>query len=249
MPPFLVVYPGGLVDMSTFGEYTSNCDFSFKYFPFDYQKCAILFQSYYPSSDVLLTMNPGFVADSFLPGGSNWKLLGIEPYSNGQVPVQIQMFNRSRAMMIICLERDPTFYILNIFIPVYSLVILILLSLAIPADTERCSFAITVLLSFTVTQGTVSQNIPQTSEIVYASYFLTLQVALGCLLTLYSIFASGLSRKKYYRQSMILWSSSSIRLSRVRLLDLKCFVITFIVEILITLFYFGNILLYNSRPC
>ena len=63
------------------------------------------------------------------------------------------------------LRRKRTFYILNTIIPVVMLSLLNVLVFILPADCgERMALAVTVLLSFTVYLGIISDNMPKTSE-------------------------------------------------------------------------------------
>nr|KAG5686008.1 hypothetical protein BaRGS_021365 [Batillaria attramentaria] len=66
---------------------------------------------------------------------------------------------------VVHLRRKRTFYILNTIIPVVMLSLLNVLVFILPADCgERMALAVTVLLSFTVYLGIISDNMPKTSE-------------------------------------------------------------------------------------
>ena len=66
---------------------------------------------------------------------------------------------------VVHLRRKRTFYILNTIIPVVMLSLLNVLVFILPADCgERMALAVTVLLSFTVYLGIISDSMPKTSE-------------------------------------------------------------------------------------
>jgi hypothetical protein len=65
----------------------------------------------------------------------------------------------------ILLRRKPVYYVLNIILPILVLSLIALLVFWLPADSgEKMGLAVTVVLSFTVAQDTMSNIIPKTSD-------------------------------------------------------------------------------------
>ncbi|KAL8588660.1 hypothetical protein ACOMHN_001977 [Nucella lapillus] len=156
----------------------TSCAVNIGKYPFDTQKCDIRYLTWMHTNRTL-TVAPEFDSinlDAQLPNGE-WDITMTEsrPYS---YPSTYRLgWEHTGTTFVVFLRRKRTFYILNTIIPVVMLSLLNVLVFILPADCgERMALAVTVLLSFTVYLGIISDNMPKTSESlsVLAVYLTTL---------------------------------------------------------------------------
>ena len=155
----LVIY-NGQVSFSGANVMTTICDFDVKYFPFDIQKCNILFQTWDFGPNVkFVAVSSTMDLSTFIENGV-WSLLKTEvsAYSDG---VDYGSYLRAT----IYLERRSLFYVLNFLAPILILVLLNSTVFLLPSDSgERVGFAVTLLLSIAVYMTIISDKLPETSN-------------------------------------------------------------------------------------
>ncbi|XP_064613958.1 neuronal acetylcholine receptor subunit alpha-10-like [Liolophura sinensis] len=145
--------------------FKSSCMIDVKYFPFDEQKCNMLFASWtYDGYQLNLTMNSHKGDISNYIESSEWDLLNLEVqrhvvfYSCCLEPYPDITF-------YIRIRRRPLFYVFNMVLPCVLITLVALLGFYIPSDSgEKVTMGITTLLSMTVFMMLVAENMPPTSD-------------------------------------------------------------------------------------
>ncbi|CAC5358264.1 CHRNA6 [Mytilus coruscus] len=138
--------------------FESQCSIDVTFYPFDEQTCNIIFTiwtyRYYevdfdPDSQLGLG---GYIENSI------WEIISTS--------VQTKMvLGSSEIIFTINLRRKPTYYIVNIIIPLIFLCILNSIVFIIPADAgEKISYSVTVFLSFAVFLTMITAQLPINSE-------------------------------------------------------------------------------------
>ena len=182
----LVIY-NGQVSFSGANVMTTICDFDVKYFPFDVQKCDILFQTWDFGPNVkFVAVSSTMDLSTFIENGV-WSLLKTEvsAYSDA---VDYGSYLRAT----IYLERRSLFYVLNFLAPILILVLLNSTVFLLPSDSgERVGFAVTLLLSVAVYMTIISDKLPETSNptsvLSYILIAYLLQSASICIETVASL--------------------------------------------------------------
>ena len=122
----------------------TSCDIDVTHFPFDQQTCAINLMNAYISNEVVLLGSRNTVIMTNYGENGAWILKATS--------VEMGKLNSHRTLAIsLHLERRSTFFIINIFAPVVTLVLMNSFVFILPADSgERTGFAVTCLLSVAV---------------------------------------------------------------------------------------------------
>lgn len=95
--------------------------------------------------------------------------------------------NISQALFFTQLRRRPNYYLLNLVAPCVILTILEVACIFLPPEeAERSTFAITVLLAFTVLQSQVLANVPRTSQSILLTNYILAQTIFSMVCTIYS---------------------------------------------------------------
>ncbi|XP_070198022.1 neuronal acetylcholine receptor subunit beta-2-like [Littorina saxatilis] len=176
----------------------TSCAVNIGKYPFDTQTCDIRYLTWMHTNRTL-TVAPEFDVinlDAQLPNGE-WDITFTEarPYS---YPSTYRLgWEHTGTTFKVHLRRKRTFYILNTIIPVVMLSLLNVLVFILPADCgERMALAVTVLLSFTVYLGIISDNMPKTSEsLSILAVYLTTLLAMSTL----SVCCAGLVLNIHHR--------------------------------------------------
>lgn len=171
----------------------SKCNVDVTYFPFDTQTCQILFIPWgHTANEVMMisTMDTA-ILDYFSENGE-WMLVGTVS-SAGRSPEGDFSF----ITFEIKIKRRPTFFLVNVILPIIFMGILNVLVFVLPVQSgERISYAITVLLAIAVFLTLVGDNMPKTSEPMSTlCYFLITNLVLSSVICLAAIFSLML----YYR--------------------------------------------------
>jgi hypothetical protein len=156
--------PGGIMK--------SACSADIRFYPFDIQSCQISFSAFgYTDNEIQLLTPLSYVNQGFFDKNGEWKIINTTSYFNWNSVNSFITFGFT-------LERQPTFFIVNILIPILLLGALNELVFLLPAASgERMSFAITTLLSYTVFMTMLSDTMPQTAEpMSFLSYYVMLMM-------------------------------------------------------------------------
>ncbi|XP_063407210.1 neuronal acetylcholine receptor subunit beta-2-like [Mytilus trossulus] len=183
------VHNSGLMMWRPFQVFETKCDMNSRYFPFDEQKCQLVFVSWSHASDdiTLIQSSNGIDLSDELDGHGEWEIISSSATS------ELDGFI-SRVKFTIVIKRKPLYTIMNIVLPIILLALLDIFTFKIPADTgERLGYTITVWLSFAVFLTIVSDSLPKTSDSVpIVSIYIIIQLLMGTLIVLISTVEAGL---------------------------------------------------------
>ncbi|XP_031567053.1 neuronal acetylcholine receptor subunit alpha-2-like isoform X2 [Actinia tenebrosa] len=163
----------------------SRCAIDIKFFPFDDQKCDLLFGSWtYDGLRVdLWNMSNGVDLKAYMPSGefemieAPVKRIIIkysccpEPYPNLEFTLHIR--------------RKVLFYFNNLIVPCFLITAFALLTFVLPPNTgERVTLVITTLLAMTVFMLMIAENTPTTSDVtpLIGKFFVASMVEIGLAL-------------------------------------------------------------------
>lgn len=145
-----------------------------RYFPFDTQTCELRFTAWsYSKVQVQLDAGRnGVTLEDYTPN-AQWALTGTS----------YREVNTDEAAVIfeIRLTRKPSFYVINIIVPVILLSVLNIMTFLLPVSSgEKASYAVTVFLSLAVFLTIVASSLPKNSDVVsLMSIYLTLMTCLS----------------------------------------------------------------------
>ncbi|KAL4233409.1 hypothetical protein ACF0H5_008090 [Mactra antiquata] len=165
---------------------TVTCRLDIRFYPWDRHACSIQFSpwGYLPEEYHLQNLSDKVDVPFYYPNGA-WNLVGsyIEIITVPQVTTFYQI--------TIFIERQATYVIVNVILPVIVLSLLNLMIYFIPTESgERISFSITLLLAVAVFLTIVADNLPKSSTpmALFSYYLLTVLVTSNCI-TLSIIFS------------------------------------------------------------
>ncbi|CAC5370281.1 CHRNA6 [Mytilus coruscus] len=168
----------GRISWYPYHVFESQCSIDVTFYPFDDQTCHIIFTIWtYRYDEVEIDSKSKFEIDEYTEN-SLWAITSTS--------VQIQrIVGSSEIIFTINLRRKPTYYIVNIIIPLIFLGILNSLVFIIPADAgEKMSYSITVFLSFAVFLTIITAQLPVNSESTsILSIYIVIQLSY-CILVL-----------------------------------------------------------------
>ena len=182
-----LVVNNGQVSFSGANVITTICDIDVTYFPFDVQKCDVIFQTWdYGPNVKFWAINSTMDLSTFIENGV-WSLLKTEVYAYSDATGYL-----GNLCVTIYLERRSLFYVLNFLAPILILVLLNSTVFLLPTDSgERVGFAVTILLSIAVYMTIISDKLPETSNptsvLSYILISYLLQSASICIETVASL--------------------------------------------------------------
>ena len=142
---------------------SSICALDIRYFPFDFQTCALTFGSWaYNGFDVNVTRTSDKIElDSFIKN-SEWRMIDAyitreEPLFD-DIPFPTVIFHMN-------IQRKPLFYLVNVVFPCLLITFVAVLGFLLPPDSgEKISLQVTVLLSLAVFQLVILDMIPASGD-------------------------------------------------------------------------------------
>ena len=154
-----VVYDGKVTDFRAMVTNTI-CDIDVTYYPFDIQKCDIMFEtSDYGANVKLRVIHPTMDLSTFIENGV-WSLSRTEVTTSSDHDGYTHYLRAT-----VFLERRSLFYVLNFLAPILILMLLNSMVFVLPTDSgERVGFSVTILLSIAVYMTIVSDKLPETSN-------------------------------------------------------------------------------------
>ena len=171
----------------------SKCNVDVSYFPWDTQTCQIMFipWGHFQHEVVMVSTLENALMDYYSENGE-WTLTGTTATA-GMVPGGDFSF----ISFEIKIMRRPTFFLVNVILPIIFMGFLNVLVFVLPVQSgERISYAITVLLAIAVFLTLVGDNMPKTSEPMSSlCFFLLATLVLSAVICLATIFSMML----YYR--------------------------------------------------
>ena len=188
-------YFNGMGYLSVGDVIHSKCNVDVSYFPWDTQKCEIMFipWGHFQQEVAMVSTLENALTDYYSENGE-WELTGTTA-SAGMVPGGDSSF--SYALFEIQITRRPTFFLVNVILPIIFMGFLNVLVFVLPVQSgERISYAITVLLAIAVFLTLVGDNMPKTSEPMSSlCFFLLANLVLSAVICMATIFSMML----YYR--------------------------------------------------
>ncbi|XP_052802455.1 neuronal acetylcholine receptor subunit beta-3-like [Mya arenaria] len=174
-----VTVSAGIVLWVTAANIVSQCTVDITYYPFDQQRCFMIFTSWsYSAAEVsLFTTSTSLLLDLYEENGE-WDLVtaGLENYTRtvGETPLPGVRFS-------LLLRRKYSYYMMNMILPVIILAVVGAFVFVLPIESgEKIGFALTILLSMSVVMTTVSDNIPPISTQTCQLSVYTLVVFIIC---------------------------------------------------------------------
>ncbi|XP_071101679.1 neuronal acetylcholine receptor subunit alpha-7-like [Haliotis cracherodii] len=167
------------------GIYKTYCDIDITYYPFDFQLCSVVIQSWgYNIGELdLKKYHEGVDTGEYVKNGE-WSL--IEAFSERQEETRRRNFEAKTFATVAFkfrLQRRPEYYGINIILPVVVLSILSALVFILPPDSgEKMGYSLTVLLSFAVFLTLIADRMPTTSrDTSYMAMYLAVILCLSGL--------------------------------------------------------------------
>lgn len=147
-------------------EVKTVCKIDITYFPFDQQRCTLVFGSWtYTSSSLNLKLAREEVDLSNYIVSGEWDLISAEAVRN-VVKYSCCPDPFIDITYTLLLRRRVLFYLNNLLFPCVALAILTVFAFFLPPESgERISLIITILLGLTVYTLIFTENIPPTSEV------------------------------------------------------------------------------------
>ncbi|KAI0233797.1 Neuronal acetylcholine receptor subunit alpha-10 [Lamellibrachia satsuma] len=167
--------------------YETYCKQNAFYFPFDQQNCHLKFGSWAYNGNQINVVNISTTGDvSQYVSNGEWDLLDMPVVvTQGYYPCCPEPYPDVTFTLV--LQRRGTFYVINLILPVFFMVLLTTGSFYLPAESgEKASLAVTIFLSQMVYNVVVIQYLPTQSENtpLIEQYLITVQVLMALSTTL-----------------------------------------------------------------
>ncbi|XP_062582213.1 neuronal acetylcholine receptor subunit alpha-2-like [Saccostrea cucullata] len=173
-------------------RYQTTCDFDTRYFPFDKQTCSMKIMVWdYNKHEVLMYASNSVIDLNYYSENGAWILASTETKFELLAENSVVVFNLN-------LKRRPLFFVVNLFIPVFVMLMLNTLVFILPADSgERVGYSITCLLALAVFLSLVSDGLPQVSKpMPLIGYILATYLIISGLICVETIFILRVHHKE-----------------------------------------------------
>ncbi|KAJ8304139.1 hypothetical protein KUTeg_017722, partial [Tegillarca granosa] len=160
-----IIFSDGIVSYNFPTVLETQCSFDVKYFPFDTQRCPLVFGSWAHNGfevDFLSKTKSGDL--SATQKNTEWDVVSFNTYRN------VTFFNCCSepypdVRFVLEIRRKPLFYVIQIMIPTFFIALLGTLVFALTVESgEKVGTALTILLSVVVLLLIVSESLPASSE-------------------------------------------------------------------------------------
>lgn len=160
-PSNVLLYQGGFVAWVPPAIFKSSCSIQVKYFPYDFQKCTLEFESFYDYDDVKFVPSDKWAMDidcrSFRSNGE-WSLLSanVSIDSSGA---------KTKQIWTMIIKRKPKFYNINLVAPIVLFFVLSIFEFYLPSESgEKMTLSISILLGQVVFLSLIANCTAKTSE-------------------------------------------------------------------------------------
>ncbi|KAI8798513.1 acetylcholine receptor subunit delta [Biomphalaria glabrata] len=142
--------------------FPTSCKLNMASYPFDVQTCYIqLVAMTFSAMELQFQAMPEGVLTSYYTVNGEWDIMSKQLVTFNIDTIGAQL---AAIKITLVLKRRPTFFLLNVLLPVVFLAFLNIFVFLIPAESgEKISYGITVLLSLSVYMSTVSGMLPRSS--------------------------------------------------------------------------------------
>ncbi|XP_037037723.1 acetylcholine receptor subunit alpha-type acr-16-like [Bradysia coprophila] len=150
----------------------STCKMDVTWFPFDEQKCFLVFGSWTSSSKYLLLQlskaaHGEISSDYFQEDNGEWNLLGISSNSSSTMYSCCPDDGYIRINYTIHLKRRAFYYFFNLLVPCGLIGFLAILGFTLPPESgEKLPLGATILFSLIVFLNMISESMPANSDTV-----------------------------------------------------------------------------------
>jgi len=155
----VIVDSDGKLEWNPTEVFQTTCTADVRNFPFDTQKCTMVFEAVgYTGSELAMQSINDHVDFHGTAGTAGWVVEETEMMTNSED-------GNIHIISSITLRRNPVYFILNVFLPIVLLSAMNIFVFILPVQSgEKASFVITVFLSLAVFLTIVSSNLPENSE-------------------------------------------------------------------------------------
>jgi len=191
----VIINHDGVMEWTPVEVFTTTCTTNVRRFPFDTQKCSMVFEALGYKGSELKIHSPLDHVDFHGYGGTT-----------GWIVTETEMGTETEddSTHIVCsltLKRNPVYYILNIFLPIVLLSFMNNCVFLLPVQSgEKASFVITVFLALAVFLTIVSGNLPENSDSVS---LLNVYVFMSTLLSVIIAIVTIIQIRVYHRDPTI----------------------------------------------
>ena len=181
---YIQVDKDGLAHWLPFEVFESRCKLDTKYYPFDQQKCSLVFSVWSHTVDEVKieSSSNGIKFDDSFQGSNVWTILSTNYAINEDET------GSNYITFTFIIKRRPLYYIMNIIIPIVFLGFLNGFAFLIPAESgEKMGYSVTVFLSIVVFLTIIGSLLPVTSvKASILGFYVILQVAMGTMILVIS---------------------------------------------------------------
>ena len=209
----------GKIRWTISGQLDSSCTLHLRKFPFDVQKCAIVFEIASRASEVRMSENEtrsGFDrANESVTASGLWTVELSTPVIYNVSYYVLSNWSYSRISFEIILTRKYQRYLVSVTIPNLVLAVMQLGFVALPAlSADRITYCITLMLAFSFQQATIESSIPKSSDVLYVVILTTSQMLISMVSTIYSLIilyiGKNYSSKRLYLFDCIFLSIATV---------------------------------------
>ena len=179
------LYRNGTITLWYAGVFRSHCNFDFSKFPFDQQKCRLIFESFEAVQFINFTAHPyqfGPTNDEI----GDFKILKSKFKVSTNRIIEPDYITE-QIIFTIHFQRNSEYYVVILIVPIVFLMLIQQSAHFVPTSNERCNIHLTILLAINLLQQTLDSNIPHLDTTPLICYFLlgfmgtaTLQFTLKC---------------------------------------------------------------------
>ncbi|XP_052219222.1 neuronal acetylcholine receptor subunit beta-4-like [Dreissena polymorpha] len=178
----VLLYSNGRVKLSVWFNLDTKCEVTITMYPFDVQTCHIIIGKLYDTDKKMIMAPETERLEIWNRNHDEWSIIstGVKQY--------VYHPDFTGIAIKINIRRKPAFYIINIFIPIFVLCFLNILSFMIPPECgERISYCVSLFLTLSVLLNAVSDSVPKVSNVSFLQVFVILDIVFSAFITIMSI--------------------------------------------------------------
>ena len=141
------------------GAYLTYCDVDAYYMPFDQQNCSLVVSNGRTSAEYIKfsALITSIATDATI-SSNEWTLIDNSVTDSA---VYIQGFSVSSVYVHLVLQRESSYYVVTMILPMILLSVVGLMVFPLPPESgEKMSLSVATLMSFFITQVAISQHLP-----------------------------------------------------------------------------------------